>query len=70
MNQKEIFKEILSSPKMKELLGVPITEEIKEDFDSSSPTQEVAIVRSIIEGQMRHTSDDALFKSLKKIYNL
>lgn len=70
MDGKEIFKEILASPKMKELLKVPQTEEIKEDYDSSSQSLEIAVVRSIIEGQIRHTSDDALFKNIKKMYDV
>ena len=49
MDGKEIFEVILSSTKMKELLGVPETEEIKEDYNSSSLPPELAIVRNIIE---------------------
>jgi hypothetical protein len=70
MDGKEIFDEILKSPLMKELLGVPESEEIKEDFNSPTSRKEVAIVRSIIEGQVRHTSDDAIFKNIKKLYDL
>lgn len=70
MDGKEIFEVILSSTKMKELLGVPETEEIKEDYNSSSLPPELAIVRNIIEGQIHHTSDDALFKNIKKLYDL
>ena len=70
MDGKEIFNEILKSPKMKELLGVPDSEEIQESYDSPSGSLEVAIVRSIIEGQIRHTSDDGIFKNLKKLYDL
>lgn len=70
MDGKEIFDEILKSSKMKELLGVPESEEIKESFDSPSQSLEVAIIRNIIEGQIRHTSDDGIFKNLKKMYDL
>lgn len=70
MDAKEIFNEILKSPKMKELLGVPENEDIKESFDSPSESLEVAVVRNIIEGQIRHTSEDAIFKNLKKMYDL
>ena len=31
---KEIFNEILTSPKLKELMGIPEPEEITEDYDS------------------------------------
>lgn len=70
MEGKEIFKEILKSPKMKELLGVPESDEIQEDFETQSEIREVAIVRNIIEGQIRHTSDDAIFKNIKNLYDL
>ena len=70
MDGKELFHEILKTPKMKELLGVPESEEIKEDFGSGSQRKEIAIVQSIIEGQLRHTSEDAIFKNLKKMYDL
>ena len=70
MDAKEIFNEILKSPKMKELLGVPENEDIKESFDSQSESLEVAVVRNIIEGQIRHTSEDAIFKNLKKMFDL
>ena len=70
MDGKEIFNEIMKSPKMKELLGVPDSEEIQEDYDSPSGRLEVDIVRNIIEGQIRRTSDDGIFKNLKKLYDL
>ena len=35
MDGKEIFKEILKSPQMKELLGVSPGEEIHEDYELS-----------------------------------
>lgn len=66
MDGKEIFKEILKSPQMKELLGVSPGEEIHEDYESSSQHPEISVVQSII----RHTSDDALFKNIKKIFDL
>lgn len=66
MDGKEIFKEILDSPQMKELLGVSPDAEILEDYESSSQHPEITVVQSIIEGQIRHTSDDALFKNIKK----
>ena len=64
MDGKEIFKEILKSPQMKELL------EIHEDYESSSQHPEISVVQSIIDAQIRHTSDDALFKNIKKIFDL
>ena len=70
MDGKEIFKEILKSPKMKELLGIPESDEIHEDFEKQSEIREVTVVRNIIEGQIRHTSDDAIFKNIKNLYDL
>ena len=64
MDGKEIFKEILKSPQMKELLGVSPGEEIP------SQHPEISVVQSIIDAQIRHTSDDALFKNIKKIFDL
>ena len=70
MDGKEIFKEILKSPQMKELLGVSPGEEIHEDYESSSQHPEISVVQSIIDAQIRHTSDDALFKNIKQIFDL
>lgn len=70
MDGKEIFDEIMKSLKMKELLGVPKSEEMQENYDSPSKRPEVAIVRNIIDGQIRHTSEDSIFKNLKKLYDL
>ena len=70
MDGKEIFKEILKSPQMKELLGVSPGEEIHEYYESSSQHPEISVVQSIIDAQIRHTSDDALFKNIKKIFDL
>lgn len=70
MDGKEIFKEILDSPQMKELLGVSSDEKIHEDSESSSQRPEISVVQSIIDAQIRHTSEDALFKNIKKIFDL
>ena len=70
MDGKEIFNEILKSRKMKELLGVPESEEINEDYYSPSSRDEIAIIKSIIQGQIQHSSDDAIFKNLRKLFDL
>lgn len=70
MNGKEIFKEILDSPQMRELLGISLDEEINENYETSSQHPEISVVQSIIDAQIRHTSDDALFKNIKKIFDL
>ncbi len=70
MDGKEIFKEILDSPQMRELLGISLDEEINENYETSSQHPEISVVQSIIDAQIRHTSDDALFKNIKKIFDL
>jgi len=70
MDGKEIFKEILKSPKLKELVGVPETEEIEEDYDFQSQRREITVIRSIIEGQLRHSSEDGIFKTIKTLFDL
>lgn len=70
MDGKEIFYEIMKSPRLKDLLGVPEDSDIKEDFNTTSTHKEITIVRNIIEGQIRHTSEDSVFKNIKKLYDL
>jgi hypothetical protein len=70
MDGKEIFDEIMKSPRLKELLGVPEEKDLQESYEASSPHNEVTIIRNIIEGQVRHTSEDNIFKSIKKLYDL
>ena len=70
MDGREIFNEILKSPKLKELLGVTESEEINEDYDSPSSRNEIAVIKSIIQGQIQHSSEDAIFKNLKKLFDL
>ena len=69
MDGKEIFNEILKSRKMKELLGVPESEEINENYDSPSARTEIAVVQSIIQGQIQQSTDDAIFKNLRKLFD-
>lgn len=70
MDGKEIFNEILKSRKMKELLGVPESEEINENYDSPSSRNEIEVIKSIIQGQIQHSSEDAIFKNLRKLFDL
>lgn len=70
MDGKEIFYEILKSRKMKELLGVPESEEINENYDTPSKRDEIAVIQSIIQGQIQHSSEDAIFKNLRKLFDL
>lgn len=70
MDGKEIFREILDSPQMKELLGVSSDEKINEDSVSSSQRPEISVVQSIIDAQIRHTSEDALFRNIQRIFDL
>ena len=64
MNGKDIFYEIMKSPGMRKLLG-----ESGNNF-LDMHKKEVSVVRAIIEGQVRHTSDDNIFKNIKKLYDL
>ena len=70
MDGKEIFDEILKSPKLKELLNVPVDSDINESFEDNPQNKEVAIIRHIIEGQLRHASDDNIFKNIIKLFDL
>ena len=70
MDGQEIFDEILKSPKLKELLNVPVDSDINESFEDNPQNKEVAIIRHIIEGQLRHTSDDNIFKNIIKLFDL
>ena len=70
MDGKEIFDEILKSPKLKELLNVPVDSDINESLEDNPQNKEVAIIRHIIEGQLRHTSDDNIFKNIIKLFDL
>ena len=70
MDGKEIFDEILKSPKLKELVNVPVDSDINESFEDNPQNKEVAIIRHIIEGQLRHTSDDNIFKNIIKLFDL
>ena len=70
MDGKEIFDEILKSPKLKELLNVPVDSDINESFEDNPQNKEVAIIRHIIEGQLRHTSDDNIVKNIIKLFDL
>lgn len=70
MDGKEIFDEILKSPKLKELLNVPVDSDINESFEVNPQNKEVAIIRHIIEGQLRHTSDENIFKNIIKLFDL
>ena len=71
MNGKDISYEIMKSPGMRKLLGE--SENNFLDMDSEEVNlkkKEVAVVRAIIEGQVRHTSDDNIFKNIKKLYDV
>lgn len=70
MDGKEIFNEILRSPKLKELIGVPIDSEIDETYDDNPKNEVIAIIRYIIDGHLRHTQDENLFKNITKLFDL
>lgn len=70
MNGKDIFYEIMKSPGMRKLLGESGNNFLDMDNEEVNHKKEVAVVRAIIEGQVRHTSDDNIFKNIKKLYDL
>ena len=70
MDGKEIFNEIVKSQKLKVLLGVPEPEDINDDYDSPSARNEITVIKSIIQGQIQHSSEDAIFKNLRKLFDL
>ena len=70
MNGKDIFYEIMKSPGMRKLLGESGNNFLDMDREEVNHKKEVSVVRAIIEGQVRHTSDDNIFKNIKKLYDL
>ena len=70
MNGKAISYEIMKSPGMRKLLGESENNFLDMDSEEVNHKKEVAVVRAIIEGQVRHTSDDNIFKNIKKLYDL
>ena len=70
MDGKDIFYEIMKSPGMRKLLGESGNNFLDMDREEVNHKKEVAVVRAIIEGQVRHTSDDNIFKNIKKLYDL
>lgn len=70
MDGKDIFHEIMKSPGMKKILGESGEDFFDTDSEEANRKKEVAVVRMIIEGQARHTSDDNIFKNIKKLYDL
>ena len=70
MDGKDIFYEIMKSPGMRKLLGESGNNFLDMDCEEVNHKKEVAVVRAIIEGQVRHTSDDNIFKNIKKLYDL
>lgn len=70
MNGKDIFYEIMKSPGMRKLLGESGNNFLDMESGDVNHKKEVAVVRAIIEGQVRHTSDDNIFKNIKKLYDL
>ena len=70
MNGTEIFNEILKSPRLKKLLGVPESTDLQQNANGASEHKEITIIRNIIEGQIRNTTEDSIFKNITKLYDL
>lgn len=70
MDGKDILHEIMKSSGMRKILGDSGNNSFDMDSEEANHKKEVDIVRMIIEGQARHTSDDNIFKNIKKLYDL
>lgn len=70
MDYQEIFNELLKSPRLKRLLQIPEDEEIRVNYDSDTDSDPIKVIRNIIEGQVRHSSNDVIFNNIKRIFNL
>lgn len=70
MDYKEIFNELLKSPRLKRLLQIPEDEEIRVNYDSDTDSDPIKVIRNIIEGQVRHSGNDVIFNNIKRIFNL
>ena len=70
MNGKDIFYEIMKSPGMRKLLGESVNNFLDMHSEEVNHKKQLSVVRAIIEGQVRHTSDDNIFKNIKKLYDL
>lgn len=70
MDGKDIFQEIMKSSGMRKILGESRNDFLDMESEEVNRKKEVAVVRAIIEGQVRRTSDDNIFKNIKKLYDL
>lgn len=70
MNGQEILNEILKSPKLKKLIGVPEDQDLHENLGKSSEYTEIAVIQDIINAEKLHTSDDNLFKTVGKLFDV
>ena len=70
MDGKDIFQEIMRSPDRRKILGESRNDFLDMESEEVNRKKEVAVVRAIIEGQVRRTSDDNIFKNIKKLYDL
>lgn len=70
MNGQEILNEILKSPMLKKLIGVPEDQELHEDLSKSSDYTEIAVIQDIINAEYMHTSVDNVFKTVGKLFDV
>ena len=67
MEPKEIFNEILKSPKLQALLNLPEEELLKERFEETSSHPEIEAIKAKLNGQVRHTSTQAIMQNINRI---
>ncbi len=67
MEKEDIIREILSSDRMRAIIGEPPA---PDDPDADVQNREARAVRMITEGHIRHTTEDIIFKNLRKTYDV
>lgn len=65
MTAEEIFKEVLKSPVLQEVLKVPKEELEQMKYEESSSYKEVEIVKAIIRGESSNTDPTILFRLIQ-----
>ena len=65
MTAEEIFKEVLKSPVLQEVLKVPREELEQMKYEESSAYKEVEIVKAIIRGESNKTEPTTLFRLIQ-----
>lgn len=65
MTAEEIFKEVLKSPVLQEVLKVSKEELEQIKYEESSSYKEIEIVKAIIRGEFKNTESATLFRLIQ-----